>query len=423
MARSFTPRDVHALMNQLVQEATGQASISVVDSSTFVSAGETVLATGTENVLNSLSVVIGRTLMAVRPYEAKLLIINALSTELYTNRMRKISFYSRNAQASGDFNTQLYTNLQGGFDNNSNPDANNVAQSTASMWEQNKPEVLEMNFGGQSVWEDSTTIYENQLKIAFRDEESFGNFVSGIMQEKANDIESQKEAFNRMVLLNYMAGLYDVDALVNSGQAVNLTSAFNARFSTTYTTAQLQTTYLKEFLEFFVSTFKITSDYLTNRSANRHWNPPKTDHSGNSLVLLRHTPKSKQKFIYYSPLFTEATAMVLPEIFNDKYLPMPNGEGVTYWQSINKPSEINVTPAIPDTTNLTGAQIAGNAVNLKYVVGVLYDEDAMMVDYQLDRSATTPLEARKNYRNMWWSFSRNAINDFTENAVLFYMAD
>lgn len=423
MARSFTPRDVHALMNQLVQEATGQASISVVDSSTFVSAGETVLATGTENVLNSLSVVIGRTLMAVRPYEAKLLIINALSTELYTNRMRKISFYSRNAQASGDFNTQLYTNLQGGFDNNSNPDSNNVPQSTASMWEQNKPEVLEMNFGGQSVWEDSTTIYENQLKIAFRDEESFGNFVSGIMQEKANDIESQKEAFNRMVLLNYMAGLYDVDALVNSGQAVNLTSAFNARFSTTYTTAQLQTTYLKEFLEFFVSTFKITSDYLTNRSANRHWNPPKTDHSGNSLVLLRHTPKSKQKFIYYSPLFTEATAMVLPEIFNDKYLPMPNGEGVTYWQSINKPSEINVTPAIPDTTNLTGAQIAGNAVNLKYVVGVLYDEDAMMVDYQLDRSATTPLEARKNYRNMWWSFSRNAINDFTENAVLFYMAD
>lgn len=423
MARSFTPRDVHALMNQLVQEATGQASISVVDSSTFVSAGETVLATGTENVLNSLSVVIGRTLMAVRPYEAKLLIINALSTELYTNRMRKISFYSRNAQASGDFNTQLYTNLQGGFDNNSNPDANNVPQSTASMWEQNKPEVLEMNFGGQSVWEDSTTIYENQLKVAFRDEESFGQFVSGIMQEKANDIESQKEAFNRMVLLNYMAGLYDVNALVSSGQAVNLTSAFNTRFGTTYTTAQLQTTYLKEFLEFFVSTFKITSDYLTNRSANRHWNPPKTDHLGNSLVLLRHTPKSKQKFIYYSPLFTEATAMVLPEIFNDKYLPMPNGEGVTYWQSINTPSEINVTPAIPDTTNLTGTQIAGNAVNLKYVVGVLYDEDAMMVDYQLDRSATTPLEARKNYRNMWWSFSRNAINDFTENAVLFYMAD
>ena len=116
MARLLTPRDCHALMNLLVKEATGQdATIQVVDSSTFVSAGELVLSTGTENVLNSLSLVLGRTFMAVRPYKAKLSIINALNTDLYTSRMRKISFYSRSAQASGDFNTQLYTNLAAGM--------------------------------------------------------------------------------------------------------------------------------------------------------------------------------------------------------------------------------------------------------------------------------------------------------------------
>lgn len=424
MARSFTPRDIHALMNQLVQEATGEASISVVDSSTFVSAGETVLATGTENVLNALSVVIGRTLVAVRPYEAKLLIINALNSEMYSNRMRKISFYARPAQASGDFNTQLYTNLEGGFDNGSNPDANDVPQSTASMWEQNKPEVLEMNFAGQSVWEESTTVYENQLKIAFTDEESFGRFVAGIMTEKANDIESQKEAFNRLTLLNYMAGLYDVDAAIGGNlMAINLTSEFNAKMGTSYTTAVLIQQHLKEFLEFFVAYFKVTSDYMTNRSVRHHWAPTKTDAHGNTLSILRHTPKSKQKFIYYSPFFTDAEAMVMPEIFNDKYLPLPNGEGVTYWQSIETPSEINVTPAIPDTTNVNGTQVAGSNVNLKLVLGVLFDEDALMVDYQLDRANSTPLEARKNYRNLWWSFSRNAINDFTEQGILFYLAD
>ena len=423
MARSLTPRDIHALMNQLVQEATGEATINVVDSSTFVSAGETVMATGTENVLNALSNVIGRTLVAVRPYEAKLLIINALNTQMYSNRLRKISYYARSTQASGDFNTQLFTNLEGGFDNGQNPDANNVPQSTASMWEQNKPEVLEMNFAGQSVWEESTTVYENQLKVAFTSEEDFARFIAGIMTEKANDIESQKEAFNRLTLLNYMAGLYDVQALENNMMAINLTSAFNGKFNTSYTTQDLKTTHLKEFLEFFVAFFKVTSDYMTNRCVQFHWNPTKTDAQGNTLSILRHTPKSKQKFIYYSPLFTDAEAMVMPEIFNDRYLPAPNGEGVTYWQSIATPSEINVTPAIPDTTLVNGTQIAGTSVNLKYVVGVLYDEDALMVDYQLDRSASTPLEARKNYRNLWWSFSRNAINDFTENGVLFYMAD
>jgi len=62
-------------------------------------------------------------------------------------------------------------------------------------------------------------------------------------------------------------------------------------------------------------------------------------------------------------------------------------------------------------------------VQLDYVVGALWDEDALMVDFQLERSNSTPLEARKNYRNIWWSFSKNAINDATENFILYYMAD
>ena len=81
---------------------------------------------------------------------------------------------------------------------------------------------------------------------------------------------------------------------------------------------------------------------------------------------------------------------------------------------------IDVTPSIPDTSDPT-AQIAGSNVALDNVLGVLYDEDAMMIDYQLDESYSTPVEARKRYRNIWWHFRKNAINDFTENGILLYM--
>jgi len=425
MARVLTPIDCHALMNLLVKEATGQDNtIQVVDSSTFVSAGEQVLATGTENTLNALSIVLGRTMMAVRPYEAKLKIINALNSDLYNSRIRKISFYSRDAVASGDWNTNLYTNLADGFDNGQNPDSEGTAQSTQSMWVQNQPVPLEMNFAGQSVWEDSTTIYEYQLKVAFRNEAEFGSFVSGIMTEKANDIESQKEAFNRMTILNHIAGVIDIDATINKGMVVNLTKAYNDEFGTSYTSEELRTTYLQSFLEFFVATFKITSDKMTNRSAKYHWSPAKTV-AGKSYTLLRHTPKSKQKAILYSPLFTKATAYVLPEIFNPQYLGdiTQNGELVDFWQNEADSSAIKVIPAIPDVAGAGAGQTAGVQVNEDYVVGVLYDEDAIMIDYQLETASTTPLEARKHYRNMWWSFSKNAINDFTENAVVFIMKD
>lgn len=414
MARSFTSRDIHALMNLLVKEATGQnGTIQAVDSSTFVSCGELLASLPKENVYNALSMVIGRTFAATRPYNAKLGIINAIDTGMYTSRIRKISYYSREAQASGDFNTQLYTNLAKGFDNGSNG-----GSSTASMWEQNPAIPLEMHFGGSSTWEDSTTVYEYQDKAPFRDEAEFNAFVTGIMTEKGNDIESQKEAFNRMTVLNHIAGIYDLSTYMN-GSVVNLTKEYNDEYGTSYTSAQLKT--MESFFQFFVYRFKVESDKLTHRSVNYHWSPAKTI-GGDSYVILRHTPRDRQRVILYAPMFTRAEAMVFPQIFNDQYLNLETQyEGVDFWQNEDHPEKIKVTPAIPDTS--TGAQTAGSTVALDHVVGLIYDEDAMMIDYQLESATSTPPESRKHFRNLWWTFSKNAINDFTEKAVLFIMED
>lgn len=420
MARTLTQTDIHALINAVVKEATGQeTTLQQVDLHDFASVGETLLASGTENVLNALSLVLGRTFMAVRPYDAKLALINSLNTDAYSHRLRKISFYSKDAQASGDWNTQLFTNLADGFTNGQNEAGTPpVAQSTKSMWEQNQAMPVEFNFGGSSVWEDSITIYEDQLKQAFRSADDFGSFVSGIMTEKGNDIESQKEAFNRMTLLNHMAGVYDLN---QTGSAVNLTAAYNAEFNGSFTTAQLLTTYLKEFMEFFTAKIKIDSRSLTHRSALRHWSVPKTV-GADTYHILRHTPRDRQRLFLYNPIMMKAQSYVFPEIFNPEYLQIGNYEGVDFWQNEASGAAIDIIPAIPNTSNPT-AQTTGAEVKLDVVVGLLFDEDAMMVDYQLERSATTPLEARKNYRNMWWSYSKNAINDFTENAILYYMAD
>ena len=417
MARPFTPQDAHALMNALVHQATGQSTITVTDTSSFVSAGETVLATGLENTMNALSVIVGRTLIAVRPYEAKLQIINALNTGLYTSRMRKISFYSRDVQAAGDWNTNLYgENLKDGVDNGAHGTA--PAASLPSMWEQNQGIPLEMNFAGQSVWDDSNTVYLNQLKVAFRDESSFNAFMAGIVTEKANDHASVKEAWNRMILLNRMAGQYDMAATVPES-CINMTARFNQYYGTSYTTQDLLTTYLDQFLAFFVAEFKIISDKLENRSAHYHWAPSKPGH-----ILARHTPKSKQRAIMYMPLFTHAKTEVLPGIFNPQYLNVDHFEGVTYWQSTTPGEEmqIKVTPAIPNVSD-PSEQTAGSPVELTHVLGCLYDVDSIMTDFQFEDAYATPIEARKRYYNMWYHWSKNAINDYTENFILFYMAD
>lgn len=419
--RALTPQDCYALINQISQEVEGlDGNLTVVDTSSFVSVGESILRAGYENTLNAISIVVGRTLIAVRPYEAKLKILNVLNSGLFSNRIRKISYLSRYAEPSGAFNTDLYVNHAMGYDNGSNS-----GNSVGSMWEQNQPVSVEFNFAGSSVWDESTTIYEDQLQQAFASVDNFARFMGGILTEKSNDIEQGKENFNRATLLNYLAGLYDLQVdLTGAGLpgvlAVDCTAAFNAdNGGTTYTTTQLKTTYFKEFLEWFVAYVRKLSDRMTYRNGIYHL-PVKKTINGVDYHLLRHTPKSKQKLMLYKPMFIDAEAKILPEIFHDEKLRMTNYEGVDFWQDFTIPGDISVTPAIPDISDLT-TQKKGTSVALDNVIGVLFDEDALMVDYQMDSAYSTPVEARKRYRNIWWHFRKNSINDFTEQGVLFYM--
>ena len=420
MARTLTPRDAHALVNLINAELTGQdPSLTQVTTDNFVSVGETILQHQAENVYNAISMVLLRTLIAARTLEDDLLIINALDSGVYSSRMRKISYLSRHAKPAGSWNTQLYTNLAAGFTAGENKDSNGVAQSTKSQWEQCPVVPFELNFGGSSVWDHGITWYKDQAKSAFRNEADFNVFWQGALLENANDITREKNAFRRAILLNFLAGIYDLNSY--GPVVVNLTAAFNSRFGTSYTSAQLRTTYLKEFLAFFVSIFKTYSKAMRKSSLNYHVNVQKTI-NGETYNLLRHTPYDKQRVILYEPLFIESEANVLPEIFNPEYLDIGTQyEGVMWWQNENNPSAISVVPSIPDFRS--GTQITGHAVALDYVVGVLYDDDAIMTNFILDDANTTPLEARKRFRNTWYAMARNGMNDFTEKCILFTMED
>lgn len=416
MARTLTPLDAYAIVNSMVEQSQGVTSLTATDTSSFVSIGEAFLASGVENTLNALSLVLLRTMIASRPYSGKLGLINSISTDMYSHRLRKISYYGKPAMAAGDWNTDVFTNLAPGFDNGENP-SGGTPQSQKSMWEQVPAIPLEWNFGGSSVWNDGLTRYQNQVKMAFRDEASFNAFVAGFIQEKANDLEQQKESFRRMTLLNAMAGVYDI----NGANSVNLTTEFNTfyQLATPLTTAELLSDHLKEFMEYLTFRIRNDSDRLTYRTVAYHWSPARAD----GLELLRHTPKSKQKLFLYSPLLNASKAMVLPEIFNPQYLSIENYEGVDFWQSFDTPMGIDIQPAVPGTGAAAGTQVQGNAVALDNVVGFLFDTDALMVDFQLDAANTTPLEARKRYMTTWYSMARNAICDYTENMILYYMAD
>ena len=405
----FQIKDAYQVMNSLARQATAQSDIAVTDHTSFIDAGTKTLATGTENVLNTIARTIATVIMQTRPYKGKFSLISA-TFDQFNTRKAKISFYSDDNSASGAFNTDLNTNIATG----------NVESSGAgSMWEQKLPRVVERFFLSEAAWDKFYTTPLVQLQNAFNDEGTFVAFMNGVLTEINNDIESTIEARNRSIVADRVAGVYlqHENGVLGDETVVNMTKYFNDTCGTSYTTKQIVENHLTELLELWASKIKIDSDRLEERTKKYH-DPMTITENGTDYNVLRHTPKGSQKMFYFKEFFNQARARVLPEIFNPNLIPETNGEGVTYWQSSKDADRMKIKckPALPN------GGVSQN-VELDMVLGLLFDTDAMGTTNQFEGAYTTPVNARHLYTNTFYHWKFGSIQDYTENSIIYIMKD
>lgn len=397
MANVLTPVDVYALMNAVVSQATGRTDLSVVDTTTFASVGEIVLHTGTENTLNAISTVIGKTIFSVRPYKGKLESLR-VAQQRWGGQVRKIINLYDEVENSNDWNTDV--------EQNALADGGSV-----DMYKIRKPKAVQLNFYGTKVLQKHITRFRDQLSLAFHNEDEFIRFIDSVMVEFSNEIELLNEAESRATLLNFMAGISSMGLT-----EVDLVAEYNNEYGTQYTRAQLLSTYIESFMKFVAAEIKIYSSRLTDMSTVYHANI--TGHN----KIMRHTPKERQKMVMYEPIFIKTQAEVYSGLFNPEYLDIGSFEGVNYWQSQSTPTAINVKPNILNVSD-GSSKNAETAVELDYVLGILFDEEACGVMPQFDYSSTTPFNSAGGYYNMYMHWRFNSYCDYTENAVLFVMGE
>ena len=407
MANTLTPIDVYAIVNAMANEMYGTSgSLVAVNTQTFATVGEAMLRTGYENTVGALSAVIGRTIIAARPYRGKFRIIMKVPQE-FGIITRKISFYSGKLEPSTDFNTNI------------NP-TQIVDGASIDPWTITKTYPLEINFVGLKTTQKNYTIFRYQLKQAFQNEAAFGSFVSGLLTQIANDLEVDMDAENRLQVLNAIGATYNTGA--GTRQAVNLTAEFNAfNGGTTYTTAQLLSTYFKEFMEYFVMRLKGDMELMSEYNSLFHLTPTKTDDAGNTLLLNRHTPPEARRLLLFMPLIRQAESTIFPSLFNDSYLKLENYEGVEYWQNPNVPMGVNITPNELDIS--TGQSSNGTQVQLDNVVALLFDRDALATSVHVEDVIASPINNKGSYYNTTYHYAKDYMFDQTENMILYYMED
>lgn len=396
MANSWGVIDVYQIVTAAYQQATGRTDLAAIDTTSFVAIGSKLTETQQmkETTLGVISQMVVRTIYNDRVSRRRFDLLRA-DEERWGGVVRKINFLPLDPEESESFNTDLNpTQLTDG--------------NSVDMYKIRKPKVIELNFWGQKILKTHITRFMYQLDAAVRNEEEMTRFIRSMMLEFYNDITRINDAKSRLIVLNAIAGAYEM------GNAVDLVAEFNTEYGTTYTRDELLTEYLADFLKFMVATINIDSDNMEDPSAMYHANL-----TGEN-AFIRETPKSAQRMLFYKPFFTKAKAVVMPTIFNPDELRLGEYSTVNFWQDKFNPTKIEIKPTYLDVA--TGeSKDASDAVELDYVVGIMYDVEFMGVFPKFEYATTTPLNSNGLYWNEFVHWSFNNWTDFTENHRVYYL--
>lgn len=386
------------ILQSLVKQATGQVTIAASTPGEFVSVAQTALKTGYDPILNAMSQMWGRTIFSIRPYSRKFSGLE-MSMERWGNAVRKLSIADKPIEDDARFIWPV------GYDSTKAPNALGEGESV-DMYALNKPDILQVNFYGQSVYENSYTIFKDNMDVAFTSAEEFMRFNSLVTGNRSDKLEQYRENIARGILANYIGSLL---AEKQNTRIVHLLSEYNTETGLKLTAQNVyQPENFSSFMQWAYARIATISRMMTERSEMYQT-------VINEKHVMRHTPANKQKVYLYAKAMDQFDAMVKANTFHDNYLKFTDYEGVNFWQSIETPDSISVTPVY---TNTTGVATTGENVEQAGIFGVIFDEEALGYAQVNNWAAVTPFNAKGGYWNTYDHVNFRAIMDMSEKGVL-----
>lgn len=386
------------LLNAVVKQATGQSAIgNLTNLSTFISTATTLLALGKDPVLNALTQVMETTVFAERPYNQPLASL-AIPGDRWGNIIRKLAPVADEMEDDDAWKWPVAYDA-----NQSPPDGFHESVDPFII---HKQDAIETHFMGSVAYMQHFTTFENQFDVAFHGPAELSQFFQMLVTERRNDRESFEEAKARLLQINFIAALLDEN---NSDRVVHLLTEYNqASGQSLSATDIMQGPNFEAFVRWMYARIRTIVGQMRARS-----NKFQTNITGKNI--LRHTDSNNLRVAIYRPFMEYINSMVLSNLYNADMMRLPTYEAIDYWQSIQTPGTINVTPVYTDTT---GSPKNGSAVNNATVIGLIHDRDALgyaMRDFRMPAPIYNP---RGEFWNTFIHARFTACQDNTEKAVV-----
>lgn len=365
---------IYSLVNSVCAQAYGENKISVTDGGSLVSLGNRVFASNADSelFLRTMTWVIGKTIYAYRGYRNKLSDM-VLDDFQYGAIMQKVSVQLADAQSDPAYK------LENG--------------KSVDQWVVNKPAAVQKLFASVTPYMFSVSISKKLLKGAFHDAAGMARLISTIMGQMRNSIELSLENLGRATMGNFMA------EMVGTPRVIDVLTEYNTASGKALTAADAFQN--DEFLRYTLGRIQNVSKSFTDMS--QRWN----DGS-----ITRHTPIEMQRLRIYAPLETAIEKTVQYRAYYKDLVDLGVYKELNFWQSNNAGEELDVSVKRASD---------GATVNLKNVIALLHDRDAMGIYKKEEEVEVTPLNAFGLYYNTAWHEEQLWFNDLSEQGVLFVM--
>ena len=375
--------DASAILNNIRQQVTGEASLAPVNTAEFVSVGTTLLQSGYDPVLNAITQMVTKTIFSIRPYSRKFGGIK-VDSEMWGSIVRKLAVADKPFEENKEFDL--------------------VDGQSIDHWVVSKPDVLELKFYGAEDFSKHYTVFKDQLNSAFNSVGEFSRFMTMIVQNVSDMIEQNFESIARMLIANYVGG----KKVANNG-VIHLLTEYNAEtgLSLTATTVFAPANF-SDFMKWVYARIDTLTSLMTERSTEFQINVT-------GKPITRHTPYEYQKVYLYAKLLNDMKARVLSGTFNYGFIEYSDVEAVNYWQSIETPMSIDVTPNYLD---VDGSIKTGAEQKITNLVGVIFDREALGYTVMNEWSATTGLNASGGYWNTWYHYLMKWWVDYSEKGIV-----
>lgn len=381
-----------AFLTELYKEATGQyPSLQVANTADFTTVGTTLIQGGYDPIISGLTQILDRTIFAMRVYNKKFedLTVDEIRWGAVT---RKINFIDLDLDSADE-----RLSLTDG--------------ASVDPYVVKKPKVVQMNYYGATQYQDHVTIFRDQLDSALRDAAEFGRFLSALMTNISNKHKHIEEAEARGLIANFITA----KATADSANAINVLQAYYDETGVTLTPADMfSPTNYTEFTRWLSAFMETLTDKMSERSLKYHMNITGSE-------VMRFTDKANLRKYISANVLNNIKSVSQSVLYNESNVGniAEGAKKITFWQNIDNPYSVSATPAYLNTT--TGnIDVAGSAVQVDNIIGILFDRDAMGMVKRSTWSGSSPFNPAGGYYNIYWHWTQQTWNSFDENFILLY---